>query len=316
MKSNLKVKIQLDKPFEEKYIIKDNNNIIIGRFNILELNDSSKRCEIRLNFYRDDNYELLYDTLNLILKATFNNNQVYKVNIRAIENINVNAFLNSGFTLEGVLSQNEYYKGEYLDEFIFGITRMEYSKQKTYPIIELQGRNLVLRNLTPGNADQILHYYNKNRSYLAPFEPDRNASFYTLEGQRDSLIESYKQFLNGTSIELGIFNNNNNFIGKIKLSNIVYGSLKSGVLGYSIDEDQQGKGYMKESVYLLLEYAFDECGLHRVEASALINNYKSRKVLESVGFKLSGINEKYLLVNGKWQDHVTYYIIKDEFKKK
>ena len=231
MKSNLKVKIQLDKPFEEKYIIKDNNNIIIGRFNILELNDSSKRCEIRLNFYRDDNYELLYDTLNLILKATFNNNQVYKVNIRAIENINVNAFLNSGFTLEGVLSQNEYYKGEYLDEFIFGITRMEYSKQKTYPIIELQGRNLVLRNLTPGNADQLLHYYNKNRSYLAPFEPDRNASFYTLEGQRDSLIESYKQFLNGTSIELGIFNNTNDFIGKIKLSNIVYGSLKSGVLG-------------------------------------------------------------------------------------
>ena len=314
MKSNLKVKIQSDKSTEERYIIKDNNNIIIGRFNIIELNEINKRCEIRLNFYRDNNYELLYDTLDLILKATFNN-KVFKVNIRAIESINVNAFLNLGFTLEGVLSQNEYYKGEYLDEFIFGITRIEYSKQKSYPMIELEGKNVVLRSLTPGDAEQLLNYYKKNRNYLAPFEPVRDSNFYTLENQRDLLTESYRQLLNGTNIELGIFRDNN-FIGKIKLSNIVYGSLKSGVLGYSIDQDEQGKGYMKESVYLLLEYAFNECGLHRVEASALVHNNKSRRVLDAVGFRLSGINEKYLLVNGKWQDHATYYIIKDHFNKK
>lgn len=314
MKSNLRVKIQSDKLSEEKYIIKDNNDIIIGRFDIFEFNASSKRCEIRLNFYRDNNYELLYDTLNLILKATFNKS-VFKVNIYALENINVNAFLNSGFTLEGILSQNEYHKGQYLDEFIFGITRIEYSKQKSYPMIELEGKNVVLRNLTPGDAEELLQYYKRNRNYLAPFEPARDSTFYTLENQRDLLIESYRQLLNGTSIELGIFKGND-FIGKAKLSNIVYGSLKSGVLGYSIDEYEQGNGYMKESVRLFLEYAFDECGLHRVEASALVDNKKSRGVLESVGFKLAGINEKYLLVNGKWQDHATYYIIKDDFYKK
>lgn len=312
MESNLKVKISVDKSLNQEYIIKDSNDIIIGRFNILEMNISSKRCNIKLNFYRTSSYELLYDSLSQILKAIFKNNAIFKVNITVLENISVSAFLNSGFTLEGVLSQNEYYQGEYLDELSFGITRIEYSKHRIYSMIELKGKNIVLKNLTPGDADKLLKYYKKNKKHLAPFEPSRDSSFYTLENQRALLNESYRQLLNGTNIELGIFKSDN-LIGKIRLSNIVYGSLKSGVLGYSIDEDEQGKGYMKESVRLFLNYAFNECDLHRVEASALIDNEKSRKVLESVGFKLAGINEKYLLVNGKWQDHATYYIIKDDF---
>ena len=312
MESNLKVKISVDKSMNQEYIIKDSNDIIIGRFSILEMNISSKRCNIKLNFYRTSSYELLYDSLSQILKAIFKNNAIFKVNIIVLERIDANAFLNSGFTLEGVLSQNEYYQGEYLDELSFGITRMEYSRHRIYSMIELKGKNIVLKNLTPGDADKLLKYYKKNKKHLAPFEPSRDSSFYTLENQRALLNESYRQLLNGTNIELGIFKSDN-LIGKIRLSNIVYGSLKSGVLGYSIDEDEQGKGYMKESVRLFLNYAFNECDLHRVEASALVNNEKSRKVLESVGFKLAGINEKYLLVNGKWQDHATYYIIKDDF---
>lgn len=314
MKPNLKVKIQADKSCEEEYIIKDNNDIIVGRFNITELNVSNKRCDVKMNFYRENNYELLCDTLSLVLSAIFKNSKVFKVNIRSVENININAFLNLGFTLEGILSQNEYCKGEYLDELFFGITRIEYSKQKNYPMIELEGKNIILRNLNPGDAQELVEYYNKNKNYLAPFEPTRDSGFYTLENQRSLLIESYRQMLNGTNVDLGIFKENK-FIGKIKISNIVCGSLKSGVLGYSIDEDEQGNGYMKESVKLILNYAFLDCDLHRVEASALVDNIKSRKVLESIGFKLVGINEKYLLVNGKWRDHATYYIIKEDFYK-
>lgn len=311
MKHDYKVKIQADKSGEE-YIIKDNDNIIIGRFNICELNALNKRCDIKLNFYRQNSYELLMDTLTLILDAAFKINNVFKVNIRVSEDVNVNAFLNLGCTLEGILSKNEYYNGEYFDELSFGITRTEYIKQKKCPIIELKGKNVVLRNLTSAYAEELQRYYVKNKNYLAPFEPARDLSFYTLETQRNLLNESYKQFLNGSNIDLGIFKDEK-LIGKIKLSNIIYGSLKSGVLGYSLDEDEQGKGYMKESVSIFLEFLFNECNLHRVEASALVDNKKSRKVLECVGFKLVGINEKYLLVNGKWQDHATYYIIKDNF---
>jgi ribosomal-protein-alanine N-acetyltransferase len=312
MELDVNVKIQVQSKTE--YLIKDRNDIIIGRFNILELNERSKTCDINLRFYREYNYELLSDTLILILKATFKDSNIFKVNIKVPEKIDINAFLDLGFTLEGVFSQNEYYKGEYFDELSFGIIRTEYSQMSKYSLVELKGENITLRNLTSGDSRELLEYYKKNKMHLAPFEPTRDDSFYTVEAQKKLLNKSYKEFLNGTVIDLGIFKDKK-IIGKIKLSGIIHGSYRNGILGYSIDKDEQGKGYMTESVKLLVRYAFEECELHRVEASALISNIKSRRVLEKCGFKLVGINEKYLLINGKWEDHATYYILKEYFNK-
>jgi len=312
MKLDVSVKIQADKLSQTEYLIKDMNDISIGRFSTMGLESLSKTCDIKLKFYREYNCELLNDTLTLILKATFKDSNIFKVNIKVRENINFEPFLNLGFTLEGIFNQNEYFKGQYFDDLSFGITRIEYNQMSRYSLVELKGKNISLRNLTPMNAEEILEYYKKNKNHLAPFEPTKDNNFYTLETQKKYLNKSYREFLGGTNIDLGIFKEEK-LIGKIKLSRILHGSFKNGILGYSIDEDEQGKGYMKESVKLLLKYAFHECELHRIEASALVNNEKSRRVLTKCGFKLIGINEKYLLINGKWEDHATYYILKEYF---
>lgn len=314
MKSNLMIKVEVNKSDDSEYLVKDMDNITIGRFNIVEMNDLNKRCDIRLRFYREDKYILLKDTLIAVLNAVFKNINIFKINIRVYDNIDINPFLDLGFTLEGILSQNDYNKGEYLDELSLGITRVEYNQKLKYSCIELEGKNIVLRNLTPANAKELLDYYIKNKKHLEAFEPTRDSDFYTLDNQRNILNESYRQFFNGTNIELGIFKDEI-LIGKMKLSNIVYGVFKSGILGYSIDKDEQGKGYMKEAVKLFLDYAFNECELHRIEASALLDNERSKGVLSSCGFELLGINKKYLLINGKWRDHGTYYLIKDDFYK-
>lgn len=312
MESKLGVKIEANKLNPNEYVVNDAGGIVVGRVNILDFNTTSRRCDLKLNFYRGNKYLLLKDTLTLLLRTIFKENKIFKINIRVGEDVNFNAFLELGFMLEGVLSQNEYSKGEYVDELSFGITRNEYNCNEKFSVIELQGKNVTLRNFTPGDADNLLEYYKKNKEYLAPFEPARDSNFYTLENQVSLLNESYKQLLNGTSIDMGIFKEDK-LIGKIKLSNIVYGSLKSGILGYSIDKEEQGHGYMRESVNLFLKYIFEECDLHRVEASAMVDNIKSRNVLSGCGFKLVGVNEKYLLINGRWKDHATYYLIKEDF---
>ena len=312
MESKLCVKIESNKSNFNEYIVKDSNDIVIGRVIILELNTESRKCDVKLNFYREKKFKLLRDTLKLILKTIFKEGKIHKINIRVCEDINFEAFLELGFMLEGIFSQNEYSKGEYRDEISFGITRNDYNSPERFSLVELHGENITLRNFTPGDAEKLLDYYIRNKEYLAPFEPNRDSSFYTLENQISLLNESYKQLLNGTSIDMGIFKDNR-LIGKLKLSNIVYGSLKSGILGYSIDEKEQGHGYMKESVELFLKYAFEECDMHRVEASAMVDNIKSRKVLSGCKFKLVGINEKYLLINGVWRDHATYYLTKEDF---
>lgn len=313
MEAELRVKIQLDKSSKTEYWVKDKSDIIIGRFIASELNSQSRTCNIDLKFYRENDYALLSDTLVLILKATFKYINVFKVNIKVNEKLDFNPFLDLGFTLEGIFSQNQYFKGEYFDELSFGITRKEYTLMSKYSLVELIGHNVTLRNLTPANAKELLEYYKKNKKHLEPFEPVKDSNFYTIENQVKLLNKSYKEFLKGSTVELGIFKEEK-LIGKIKISTILHGSFKNGILGYSIDEEVQGKGYMKESVNLILKYAFEECNLHRIEASALVDNNKSRGVLDGCGFKMIGINEKYLLINGKWRDHATYYILKEDFE--
>lgn len=309
MSPNYNINIALNKGSNNEYLIRDKNSINIGRFSIEELDKSNKRCNVDLKFYREYDYSLLRETLELLLMATFKDKNIFKVNIKVMEGISLSPFLDLGFILEGILSDNIYSNGIYRNELMLGINREDYRYKNCASMIQLEGKNIILRNLTPNDDEALLKYYLKNKKHLEKFEPTRDKDFYTLESQRNSLNESYKQFLNGTSIDLAIIDNDK-IIGKIRLSNIVYGVFKSGILGYSIDEDYQGKGYMKEAVNLVLNYAFKELDLHRIEASALLENERSRGVLISTGFKELGINEKYLFINGVWQDHITYYKIR------
>ena len=52
MKPDLMIKIEVNKSNDSEYLVKDMSNITIGRFNIVEMNDLNKRCDIRLRFYK------------------------------------------------------------------------------------------------------------------------------------------------------------------------------------------------------------------------------------------------------------------------
>jgi ribosomal-protein-alanine N-acetyltransferase len=55
MESDANVKIQVQSKTE--YLIKEKNDIIIGRLNILEMNENSRTCDINLRFYIDSHFE-------------------------------------------------------------------------------------------------------------------------------------------------------------------------------------------------------------------------------------------------------------------
>ena len=73
------VNIELIKGTLDDYIIKDKDKIVIGRFTITELDKENKKCNLKLRFYREDNYDLLKVTLEAILKAIFKDNNIFKV---------------------------------------------------------------------------------------------------------------------------------------------------------------------------------------------------------------------------------------------
>lgn len=303
------VNILRDTSNYNEYIIKDKDTINVGRFIITDLDRDNKKCDIKFKFYRVDDERLLKDTLKLVLKAVFNDIKISKINIFISELIPLSPFLDLGFTLEGIFNENIYMNGESLSELSLGINRSDYNYGNRISLVHIPGKEFDIKLLTPDYTQDLLDYYIRNKKHLEPFEPLRDSSFYTFEVQKNILNDSYRQFLNGTSIDLGIFKNDV-LIGKLRVSNIVYGIFKSGILGYSIDKDEQGKGYMKEAVNLVVEYAFDDLDLHRIEASALVDNEKSKGVLRGCGFEELGINKNYLNINGMWKDHITYYKIK------
>ncbi len=302
------VSLNLANGSRRDYIIRDNLGITIGRIYIIEIDSDNRSCLFRLKFYKSkkEGYDYLKDTITLILNILFKNNKVNKVNVLCGEDINLNAFTNLGFELEGIISDNIIHKSKLEHELLFGINKNSYERSYTRKELILHGKNIYLKALTPEDSEEILKYYVKNREYLTPFEPLRDENFYTLEEQSTSLIESYKQFIKGQAVHFGIYKEGR-FIGRIKINNIVMGVFRNAFIGYSIDENEQGKGYMKEAVKLAIDYAYEELELHRIEASTMVSNEKSQRVLKSCGFQELGVSKEYLYINGKWQDHVVFY---------
>lgn len=296
---------------DREYVVKDKVGIILGRFFLKDLDSKNKKVDVKFKFYKEDNYKLMKETLRKILKVLFAEKDIYKINLFVSDIKNFNAYLDLGFMLEGILSYNVCNNGIQKDEYIMGININDFNDKVKLVQFQLNTERLALRNLTPENTEEMLDYYIRNEEHLRQYEPTRDSSFYTYEGQKEILTESFRQFIDGTSIDLGIFKDEK-LIGKIKLSNIVYGILRNAFVGYSIDKVHQGKGYMKEALNTVCSYAFEEMGLHRLEASTLMDNSRSQGVLKACGFNELGISEKYLYINGEWRDHKIFYKVNDD----
>lgn len=296
---------------DREYVVKDKVGIILGRFFLKDLDSKNKKVDVKFKFYKEDNYKLMKETLRKILKVLFAEKDIYKINLFVSDIKNFNAYLDLGFMLEGILSDNVCNNGIQKDEYIMGININDFNDKVKLVQFQLNTERLALRNLTPENTEEMLDYCIRNEEHLRQYELTRDSGFYTYEGQKEILTESFRQFIDGTSIDLGIFKDEK-LIGKIKLSNIVYGILRNAFVGYSIDKEHQGKGYMKEALNTVCSYAFEEMGLHRLEASTLMENSRSQGVLKACGFNELGISEKYLYINGEWRDHKIFYKVNDD----
>ena len=90
--------------------------------------------------------------------------------------------------------------------------------------------------------------------------------------------------------------------GRVSLNNIVLGSLRSTFVSYWLAEDRTGRGVATRAVADVLDLAFDDLALHRVDAFVRPDNLASRRVLERNGFEEIGLARRHTHVGGRWQD--------------
>jgi [ribosomal protein S5]-alanine N-acetyltransferase len=102
-------------------------------------------------------------------------------------------------------------------------------------------------------------------------------------------------------------------VGYANISNIVRGGLQSGYLGYGGFASHAGRGLMTEGVGAVVRAAFDQLGLHRVEANIQPANLPSISLARRLGFRREGYSPRYLMVEGDWRDHERWAVLADEF---
>jgi len=91
--------------------------------------------------------------------------------------------------------------------------------------------------------------------------------------------------------------------GCININNIIRGTFLSATLGYYVNASFAGQGYMREGLNLVVEQAFSNLGLHRLEANIQPENKRSIELVKGCGFRHEGISARYLYIAGAWRDH-------------
>lgn len=86
-------------------------------------------------------------------------------------------------------------------------------------------------------------------------------------------------------------------------------------VGFGIPQaSEQGKGYAKESLRLLVDYLFAGYPVERIMAFTDQENASARHVLEKNGFQLEGKLRRSMFRDGQWRDMLIYGILRQEAK--
>ena len=127
--------------------------------------------------------------------------------------------------------------------------------------------------------------------------------------------EYLKRLRKETHLSYWVYTERGELAGVFNVSEIVRGLFCSAYLGYYAFAPHDGRGYMTMGLRALLSEAFGRQRLHRLEANIQPGNESSRRLVQSVGFRLEGFSPRYLKIAGRWRDHERWAITVEEWRR-
>ncbi len=180
-------------------------------------------------------------------------------------------------------------------------------RKKGGNVVSIQGGKCYVRTFQEKDAQSLMGLVSRNKYFWSTYEPLQRPEYYTVDAQYKKIQESLYLMNSKREYTFGIYElGTNNLIGHISLYAIKRLPYSSAFVGYAMDEIYVGKGIVSEAVELVVQFAFEQIGLHRVEAYVSTENNASIRVLEKSGFQREGLLRKLLYINGQWVDHYMY----------
>jgi ribosomal-protein-alanine N-acetyltransferase len=194
------------------------------------------------------------------------------------------------------------------------------AQRKTFPRLflsradpyRLTGDRVFLRAPERGDYEQWASLRAASRDFLSPWEPSWPPDALSRSGFRSRIARYGEDWRTDQAYNFFIFTRDETLIGGVGLSNIRRGVSETASLGYWVGEAFARQRYMTSALPLVVEFAFERLGLHRLEAACLPSNIPSRSLLARAGFQQEGYAREYLCIAGKWQDHLLFAILRGD----
>ena len=167
---------------------------------------------------------------------------------------------------------------------------------------------VTIRPAQETDAEELSALVIRNRAYFSTGEPAMPDEYYRPAFQAQAIYQDQVNRAAGTGA-MFLIESDGVLVGRINLNSIIRGVLQSGNVGYLVDEAHTGRGIATAALRHLVDYAFTELRLHRLQASVLPDNAGSHQVLKNVGFRQFGTAPDYLFIQGKWRTHDLYQLI-------
>ncbi len=84
-------------------------------------------------------------------------------------------------------------------------------------------------------------------------------------------------------------------------------------IGYELAPEHWGKGYATEAARAMVQFAFDDLGVHRVSSWCIADNTASARVLEKAGLQLEGRLRENEYFKERWWDTLVYGLLASDW---
>jgi kynurenine formamidase/RimJ/RimL family protein N-acetyltransferase len=180
----------------------------------------------------------------------------------------------------------------------------------TKPPLELAGQEgITLRQLFPEMALKLNALFKKDQEHLAKFLPWAEYP-QSVASTRSFLFAKMRAMGEKTCLLLGIYKDSQ-LIGQVELHDKIDFQNHTAEIGYWLIQEEEGKGRMTKALLPLIDYAFTELNLHRLCIMSAVDNHKSSRVAQKLGFHLESIRKNGIWHQGIPHDAHLYVLLKD-----
>lgn len=183
------------------------------------------------------------------------------------------------------------------------------------PKLVREKKSIVVRPLKKSDYKKWKDYYETMDGPKNPWDVSAtNEGPHTREAFLSHLNNRLELRKNDSFYSLGVFERETQaLVGLVMIMDVVRKITQSAYLGYCLHHDYWGKGYGKLAVAAIIDIAFRDLELHRVEAGIEPYNRRSIMLARSLGMRKEGLKKRAVFLRGEWQDLVMYSLTCEDY---